>query len=206
MPHRPPPLPPLPSGLGDEPPDDTVALKLLQRAPRGSTVKARYRLANTKMVSFAEEVHIRGLKLTLNAKEKDKAVVLRRVGDAENDGGDDEEGPLLADPVSFYRVMGECWQMEYHRLYTGPQALALAAAAGVRLRLPPGFDATRELLRGVAREHADMRRLEGTAAVRRVRLGVNALRTRGAPGEAPAYYWRCQIDAEADGGPQTVLP
>lgn len=187
-----PPLPPLPS-LQPEPLDDTVPIKRMQRAPRGSTVKARYRLPNLKAVSFAEEVHLRKRQLTLSVKDKQRAIVLT--------GDEDTEGMLLADPLSFYRAVGEDWQMEYHRLYTGPQALAMTEAPGVRLRLPPGFDASVELFRSTVRDHVDMRRVEGTVSVRKVKLGVQALRVRNTDG--PAFYWRCEIDPQ---GPQVIMP
>ncbi|KAG7671295.1 hypothetical protein Ndes2526B_g02219 [Nannochloris sp. 'desiccata'] len=209
-----PPLPPIPSGL-PQAADDAVPLKVLHRAPRGSTVKARYRLVNTKAVTFAEAVHLRGKQLTLNVKDKQQAILLGPIdsssstpttsskveGATTND--DDENSPILAEPLSFYRCLGEDMQMEYHRLYTGTQALALAEKAGVQLRLPPGFDASVELFKGTAREHADMRRVAGTVSVRKGKLGVHALKTKSAQGGKPVRYWRCEFDA---GVPEVLMP
>ena len=143
-----------------------------------------------------QKVHLRRRELTLNVKDKQRALVLT-VDSAE----EDIEGMFLAEPLSFYRIVGEDWHMEYHRLYTGPQALALAKKAGVRLRLPPGYDETVELYESSLREHVDIRRVEGTVAVRKVKLGVQALRTRSADG--PAFFWRCGFDPQ---GPQVIWP
>ena len=187
-----PPLPPLPSGL-KEPADDTVVIKMMQRAPRGSSVKAVYRLPNTKDVCFAEEVHLRKKKLTLSIKDKQRAVVL-----APLDDDDDDDGLLLVEPLSFYKILGEDWHMEYYRLYTGTQAAALAAAAGVRLHLPPGFDSSVELLRGTTREHIDLRRAQNVVPVRKAKMGVSTLRTRGTGGGSVSYFWRCELEVQGD--------
>jgi len=209
-----PPLPPIPSGL-PQAADDAVPLKVLHRAPCGSTVKARYRLVNTKAVTFAETVHLRGKQLTLNVKDKQQAIILAPTDSssssvtsispskAESDSNNNENGLVFAEPLSFYRCLGEDMIMEYHRLYTGPQALALAEKAGVQLRLPPGFDASVELFKGTAREHADMRRVKGTVAVRKGKLGVNALKTKSAQGNKPVHYWRCEFDADI---PEVLMP
>jgi hypothetical protein len=197
-----PPLPPIPSGL-PQPEDDAVPLKVLHRAPRGSTVKARYRLANTKAVTFAETIHLRGKQLTLNSKEKQQAIVLQSSKEDGASDDEEEEELILAEPLSFYRCLGEDMQMEYHRLYTGTQAVALAEKAGVRLHLPPGFDASVELLKSTAREHADVRRVQGTVPVRKAKLGVNALKTKSAQGGKPVHYWRCEFDADV---PEVLMP
>ena len=185
------------------PEDDAVPLKVLHRAPRGSTVKARYRLANTKAVTFAETIHLRGKQLTLNSKEKQQAIVLQSSKEDGASDDEEEEELILAEPLSFYRCLGEDMQMEYHRLYTGTQAVALAEKAGVRLRLPPGFDASVELLKSTAREHADVRRVQGTVPVRKAKLGVNALKTKSAQGGKPVHYWRCEFDADV---PEVLMP
>jgi hypothetical protein len=198
-----PPLPPLPSGL-PQPEDDAVPLKVLQRAPRGSTVKARYRLASTKTVTFSETIHLRGKQLTLNVKDRQQAVVLASLDlDSDTDEEYDEDDLIIVEPVSFYRCQGEDTQMEYFRLFTLKQALSLAEKAGVQLRLPPGFDASVELLKSTAREHVDVRKVTGTVAVRKAKLGVNALKTKSAQGGKPGYYWRCEFDADV---PEVLIP
>jgi hypothetical protein len=211
-----PPLPPIPSGL-PQAADDAVPLKVLHRAPRGSTVKARYRLVNTKTVTFAETIHLRGKQLTLNVKDKRQAIILKPTDSSSScttntssskekgsiDNEDEKHGIILAEPLSFYRCLGEDMQMEYHRFYTGTQAFALAEKAGVQLRLPPGFDASVELFKGTSREHADMRRVIGTVAVRKGTLGVTMLKTKSAQGGKPVHYWRCEFDADV---PEVLMP
>ena len=172
-----PPLPPVHASL-----DDCIPTKLLPRAPRGSSVKVAYRLSTTdkKFVKFAEQVYLRGKRFTLTARDKQTAVVL-------DDGG-------IVDPISFYRLLGEDWHMECHRLYT-LRAAQDVGGEDVRLRLPTAYDAEAELLRGTSRCHIDVRRVKGTVGVRRVHVKAKPLRVKS-EGEV-CLYWRCEFDDAA---------
>lgn len=72
-----------------------------------------------------------------------------------------DEEPVLAEPVTFYRLADGSWHFEMCRFYTAAQAEAAAAAAGRTLVLPQGFDRSCELLKALEREHAPMTDIAG---------------------------------------------
>jgi hypothetical protein len=175
-----------------------MPLVLLRRAPRGSTVKARYRLNNLNAVQFAEEIYLRDLQLTFRVKEEHKALVMAPSGSMPG------EDAFMIQPLAFYRVLGEDWQVEFHRFYTGQQARALVEEEeGTRkcFALPCGFDEERELLRSTSREHVALRQVKDVRDVRRVRSSGAALRIKNTgPGGSTTgiYYWRHDFDPYSD--------
>jgi hypothetical protein len=183
------PQPELPPGAADA--GGAVPLRLLPRAPRGAEVKRRHGLVNLKAVAFAEQLHLPTLGLTLDVK--DKKMALRFCGKASN-----HEDPLLGEALAFYQLSPEApWMAEVLRLWTAPQAEAAAAAAGLPLALPRGFDRRCELLRSCLREAAEVVEVRGVEAVRQVvgRVGAATVAVRGSG--APAYFWRYAFDPDA---------
>ena len=172
---------------GSEP---VAALKFLQRPPRGNAVREHHNLPHLKQVQFAEQVHVAALGLTTSTKDKKTAARLRDPSSASCSDSD----PLLAEPCTFYRLPDATWFFEFCRYYTAAQAEALAAAAGMALLLPPGFDRSCELVRSVARQHAAMSEIEGSLVVKKVKTapGSSMLRLRGTM--ARSFYWRFALD------------
>lgn len=178
--------------------DDVVPVKLLQRAPRGCTVKVQYGLKVLRAghVRYAEEVIIPRLNLRLNVKDKGVAVMMR--GAYCEDGVAGGLGPQIVLPLSFYRLLGQDWAMKYARLYTAEQARWLAEGADVEFKPPPGFDPGCELLMSTEREHVEVSRVQAAVPVRRVKAGTAMLRMKATGGgDHPPYYWRWNFDPGA---------
>ncbi|PSC70819.1 hypothetical protein C2E20_5824 [Micractinium conductrix] len=185
-----------------------LALKLLQRPPRGNNVRANHGLPSLKGCQFAEQVQLNTAGgLVLSTKDKKTAVRLRPGGLTEEEAEDfwtasssgsgsrlsgggaaraarhgaaQQEEPELAEAAAFYRLPSDgSWWLEYCRFFTAAQAEAAAAAAGHALALPPGFDSGAELLKAVTREYAPLGDVVGAVQVRRAKQGSTALRLRG---------------------------
>jgi hypothetical protein len=169
--------------------DGVVALKLLARAPRGCTVRARHCLASLKGVQFAQQVHLVASSLTLTALDGKSALRLRR--GALDDAAD---GELLGEAQTFYKLPGDAWRVEFCRLYSAAAAREVAGG----LVLPMGFDPGSELLKSTRRESPLLSDVVGAVAVRRVagRPGSATLRVRGLDAAA-ALFWRAEFDPDA---------
>lgn len=188
-----------------------AALRLLQRPPRGNSVKERHGLRRLSAVQFAESVRL-PTGLTLSTKDKKTAVLLPAAALAWEEGGDEvvaavppnsaaSDAQLLAEPAAFYRLAGGTWQLECYRFFSAEQAEALAAARGVRLALPPGFDRRAELLRAAERRAAALADVAGTAPIKKVKAapgaGVLQLRGGGRGGARPVErLWRWALDTQ----------
>jgi len=93
-------------------------------------------------------------------------------------------------------LLGEDWQVEFKRLYSASQALALARQApshNENFHFPSGFDSECELLRSVEREHVELSRVKASVTVRQVKPRAAVLFVKSSCGD-PVYFWRREID------------
>ena len=177
------------------------------RAYHGLTALRGVAFAETVQLSVGGAASA-GCQLVLSSKDKKTAVRLRPGGLSEEEaeeeefrppcssgsgGGGGAVGPpgqqqsaaaaeVLGEPQTFYRLPDGSWWLEYCRLYSAVEATAAAAAHGVALTLPPGFDrSSEELLKGVQREHAPLRDAAGSVHIRRVKAGGAPLRRATQP-------------------------
>jgi hypothetical protein len=63
------------------------------------------------------------------------------------------------------------WWVELLRFYSSKELRLLAKAADARLHLPPDFQLSYELLRGMAHEHVRLRQVQGKFRVSALFLG-----------------------------------
>jgi len=100
--------------------DPFIPIKLLSKAPRGNQVKRRHSLKSLQnLVTFAEQIQCRDLGMSLSSREKNLGVILRL----------DAQAMVRAKIVSFYRVLGEEWQVEYKQFLTYDQVQERLASA-----------------------------------------------------------------------------
>eukprot|EP00890_Picochlorum_soloecismus_P006820 jgi/Picsp_1/963/NSC_04447-R1_---NA--- len=101
--------------------DPFVPVKLLSKPPRGNQVKRRHSLKSLQnLVVFAEQIQCRNpMRITLSIKDKNLAVVLRPAAHT----------TVRAKIVSFYRLLGEEWQVEFRQFLTYDQVQERLASA-----------------------------------------------------------------------------
>ncbi|WIA41396.1 hypothetical protein OEZ86_004982 [Tetradesmus obliquus] len=187
-----------------------IPLKLLSKAPRGSTAKAFHGLRASSKLVYADQVQVPWAHATFSTKERSRCAIVQELAlaaaaadaDGASSGSGSQQRVFLAEPVAFYKLeSGEWWVellrfysewwVELLRFYSSKELRLLAKAADTRLHLPPDFQLSYELLRGMAHEHVRLRQVQGEFKLSKVKK-VPAASSRARPNP---FFWRYSFDS-----------
>ncbi|WIA21106.1 hypothetical protein OEZ85_005424 [Tetradesmus obliquus] len=176
-----------------------IPLKLLSKAPRGTTAKAFHGLRASSKLVYADQVQVPWAHATFSTKERSRCAIVQELApaaaaadaDDASSGSGSQHRVFLAEPVAFYKLESGEWWVELLRFYSSKELRPLAKAADARLHLPPDFQLSYELLRGMAHEHVRLRQVQGEFKLSKVKK-VPAASSRARPNP---FFWRYSFDS-----------
>lgn len=179
--------------------DIFIPVKLLSKAPRGNQVKSRHSLKSLQnLVKFAEQIQCRNLKMTVSIKDKNLGIVLRLAAHT----------MVRAKIVSFYRILGEEWQVEFKQFLIYDQLLDRLASAQSDLDINEHIKDMRrkigstncedELFVSQKVDACSLCCLESVFKVHHIRKASSApLSVKSSASENfPAFFYRFELDSD----------
>ena len=172
-----------------------IPVKLLSRAPKGNQVKKRHSLKSLQnLVTFAEQIQCRDLRISLSIKDKNLGIMLRLA----------VHTMVRAKIVSFYRVLGEEWQVEFKQFLTYDEVLERLASAQSDLDIEymrskiGSSKCEGELFVSQKVDACSLRCLESVFKVHQIRKTSSALLSvkSSASENHPAFFCRFELDSD----------